>query len=223
MERILGGFTIKEVKNGLLYDERDSMYPSAMFGFIGGKEKYGENYATSYGIVKNGKIILKTNGKEYILNDGEYFSVLGVFELEGVGECTITTRYGFNGVFNIGGPIEKKGRLSYIDGCHDSMLIYPPRLGDPVYNVLWFPKNIDQTMHIHPSIRFGYVVYGNGVCITPEGELPLEEGKVFCLKEMSQHCFNTGDSEMAIVAYHPDSDWGPSDTNHPMLNRTLIK
>jgi len=27
---------------------------------------------------------------------------------------------------------------------------------------------------------------------------------------------------MDIIAYHPDSDFGPTDIDHPMLNRTYI-
>ena len=28
---------------------------------------------------------------------------------------------------------------------------------------------------------------------------------------------------MDVIAYHPDSDWGPTHREHPMLNRTLVK
>jgi hypothetical protein len=28
---------------------------------------------------------------------------------------------------------------------------------------------------------------------------------------------------MRVIAYHPDGDWGPTDENHTMLNRTYIK
>jgi hypothetical protein len=27
---------------------------------------------------------------------------------------------------------------------------------------------------------------------------------------------------MDVIAFHPDSDWGPTDGIHPMLNRTFI-
>jgi hypothetical protein len=27
---------------------------------------------------------------------------------------------------------------------------------------------------------------------------------------------------MDVVPYHPDSDWGPSHEEHPMVNRTLV-
>jgi hypothetical protein len=27
---------------------------------------------------------------------------------------------------------------------------------------------------------------------------------------------------MDVVPYHPDSDWGPTHEEHPMVNRTLV-
>ncbi|MGC6587623.1 cupin domain-containing protein [Paenibacillus sp. Dod16] len=221
----LGGFEIRPLTNGLLFDESHGMYPTKMWGYVGDSKQYfGSETSTVYGIVYEGEVVLEQGDKEKgQLTAGQYFSVVGEFALRGTGKITLVERLGFRGVFTIGGPIENRGRLSYIDGCSDSLLIYPPRLGDPVFNVLWFPHKIRQTMHIHPTIRFGFVIHGHGRCVTPEGEVPLLEGYVFKLSEMSQHCFFTDDSRMAIVAYHPDSDWGPTDGDHPMLNRTLIQ
>jgi len=38
------------------------------------------------------------------------------------------------------------------------------------------------------------------------------------------HSFHTADSgqELNVVAYHPDTDHGPEDETHPMLNRTWV-
>lgn len=220
----LGGFEIKPIENGLIFDESQGIYPSRMWGYVGDKQQtFGAETSTFYGVVYDGDIYITHQGKEWgPLTAGQYFSIVGEFTLSGKGKVGLFERIGFRGVFTMAGPVENRGRLSYIDGCSDSLLIYPPRMGDPVFNILWFPKNIRQTMHIHPTIRFGFVISGNGRCVTPMGEAPLLDGHVFCLKEMSQHCFFTDDSTMAIVAYHPDSDWGPTDSNHPMLNRTLI-
>jgi hypothetical protein len=30
----------------------------------------------------------------------------------------------------------------------------------------------------------------------------------------------TEDSHLDVIAYHPDTDFGPTDDNHPMINRT---
>lgn len=27
---------------------------------------------------------------------------------------------------------------------------------------------------------------------------------------------------MDVIAYHPDSDFGPQDEDHPMVNRTIV-
>ncbi len=52
----------------------------------------------------------------------------------------------------------------------------------------------------------------------------LSPGGVFLLEEGELHSFATPPGgHMEIVAFHPDSDWGPTDDDHPMLNRTYIK
>ncbi len=42
------------------------------------------------------------------------------------------------------------------------------------------------------------------------------------ISEGEVHRFKTGPEPMTIVALHPDSDWGPTDEAHPMINRTDI-
>jgi hypothetical protein len=74
-----------------------------------------------------------------------------------------------------------------------------------------------------------------GVVISGEGEAfqeksnysdgwvkPLKKGCIFMLTEQELHSFRTSDSHMDIVAFHPDSDTGPTDENHSMINRTYI-
>jgi mannose-6-phosphate isomerase-like protein (cupin superfamily) len=123
----------------------------------------------------------------------------------------------------IGGPIENRGRLQYIDGCSDTLLLSPSRLGEPCLNLLHFPKMTNQTMHHHPSFRFGMVVSGEGESVSLEGSIPLSKGDIFFLPDFFDHKFNTYNSEMNIIAFHPDSDWGPTDETHPMRNRTWFK
>ncbi|WP_281886251.1 hypothetical protein [Paenibacillus sp. YYML68] len=213
------------LQHGLVFDCSKGMYPSRVSGYVGNSTmRIGSDVTTLYGYVYESGLIIKVGGQVWgPLQNGYYFSVVGECELSGNGKAVFFERVGFRGQQCIGGPTEERGRVSYIDGCSDSILIYPPRMGDPCLNLLWFPKNIRQSMHIHPTVRLGLVIKGEGRCITPEGELPLKEGNIFYLAEMGQHCFYTDDSQMAIVAYHPDSDWGPTDTNHPMLNRTFIR
>ena len=132
-----------------------------------------------------------------------------------------TVRYGFKGQ-NVQGDVEKTGRLTYIDGCSDTLLVYPPRRGDPSLNFLKFPESINQTFHTHPSIRMGVVVDGNGVASLKYNDIPLETGSMFMLNEHELHRFRTIENTMSIIAFHPDGDWGPEDHNHTMLNRTYL-
>ena len=119
---------------------------------------------------------------------------------------------------------EELGRLSYIDGCSDSLLVYPPRLGDPTLNYLYFPPGIDQSFHTHPSVRIGCVIQGEGKASLRDKEIDLLPGIMFALEEKELHRFRTSASGdvMKIIAFHPDGDWGPTDENHTMLNRTYI-
>lgn len=130
--------------------------------------------------------------------------------------------YGYKGQTVLGVPVEEEGRLQYIDGCTDSLLIYAPRLGDPCVNHLHFPPGIDQTFHTHPSIRLGYVLRGSGKACFADGERDLKQGDIFCIDVNELHRFRTPDGVMDIIAFHPDSDTGPTDEDHPMKNRTII-
>ncbi|MAX80341.1 MAG: acetylornithine aminotransferase [Crocinitomicaceae bacterium] len=153
-----------------------------------------------------------------------YFSVNGKSDAFIIGGCGIVVeRIEHSGVTIIGGPIEQSGRLKYIDGCTDSLLIPPVKMGDPCFNALYFPKGIDQTMHTHPSMRVGIVTKGEGVCITPDEKIQLKPGTVFIIHPEGEHKFRTIDKEMVVIAYHPDSDYGPVDQFHPMINRTIVK
>ena len=99
----------------------------------------------------------------------------------------------------------------------------PPLLkGDPCLNALYFPKSITQTPHTHPSVRIGIVAKGSGDCLTPEGVFPLQTGEAFLIAPEALHSFNTFDEEMIVIAYHPDSDFGATHEDHPMVNRTMI-
>lgn len=188
------------------------------------------SYTTIYGFVLQGSI----TANSLTASNNRYFCLtsiddrdLTVYFNENT-HVVLIERIGFKGQNQIGGPLESKGRLTYIDGCSDSLLVYPPRMGDPSLNYLFFPPGIDQTFHIHPSLRFGLVVEGHGFSdvVGPNGEtsvLELKQGVVFCLEEMELHRFRTASTSMKVVAWHPDGDWGPTDHNHTMLNRTYIQ
>jgi len=164
---------------------------------------------------------LRTPTGQFPLRAGMYASVLaGV--VEGSGAGLVVSRVGAPGWFQLGGPIEAIGRLRYIDGCTDSLLLAPPLRGDPCLNHLHIPAHTSQTRHMHPSLRVGVIARGRGRCVTPDREHPLEAGLVFVIAPHAVHSFFTDESSLDVVVYHPDSDTGPTHDDHPMINRTLI-
>tara|TARA_R110000868_G_scaffold219607_1_gene470735 strand:- start:38992 stop:39705 length:714 start_codon:yes stop_codon:yes gene_type:complete len=174
-----------------------------------------------FGFVQDGPATVTCSSGTFTLKEGMYFSFNDQASISG-GRGIIMARDHARGFFMIGGPVEDKGRLKYIDGCTDSLLIPPVRMGDPCLNLLYFPPGIDQTSHTHPSDRIGVVFSGRGECVTPEGIIPLEPGVMFRIPYEGHHKFRTFDSEMRVIAYHPDSDFGPQDEDHPMINRTMV-
>ena len=164
---------------------------------------------------------LRTEVGRFPLSPGMYAStVAGV--VEGSGAGLVVSRLGVQGWFQLGGPIEAAGRLRYIDGCTDSVLLAPPLRGDPCLNHLHLPAHTRQTRHTHPSLRVGVIARGRGLCVTPDREHPLEAGLVFVIAPNAPHSFFTNDESLDVVVYHPDSDTGPTHRDHPMINRTLL-
>lgn len=212
--------------NGTKLEIFKSMYPSAGYMFENEKItlptfcKFCSIYGYSYG-----KSTISVDNKKYELEQGQYFG-LGVTDhvtIDAVDKLFVVVRLGYI-VPNTIGWVEKQGRLSYIDGCSDSLLVYPARMGDASLNLLYFPPGINQTFHRHPSIRLGCVIEGHGFSDVGENDLietnNLTKGDSFGLVEQERHRFKTTDSSMTVIAFHPDGDWGPTDHNHTMINRT---
>jgi len=208
-----------------IIDKRTTMYPT-FAALVDDCTYYTEDkYSTYYGYCF-GKVEIEINKKRFELEEGDFFSIpCNEHEIEFKAvqsKVFVVSRLGYKGQFVIG-KVEEIGRLSYIDGCSDSMLVYPPRFGDPSISHLHFPPNITQSFHTHPSIRVGVVISGNGFASLDGYELPLTAGSMFCLNEQEFHRFRTEGEHMNIIAYHPDGEWGPTDENHTMLNRTYLK
>ncbi len=176
---------------------------------------------TTFGVVLRGPCRLRATTADYTLAEGMYFSLPEQGRLEG-GAAWCVTHVGYRGMFQIGGPIEDTGRLRYINGCSDTVLVAPPILGDPCLNLLCIPPGVAQATHTHPSLRCGVVMNGTGVCRAANGDFPLKAGLAWLIPADCVHSFHTTEDSLRIVAYHPDSDCGPSDSDHPMLNRTVI-
>lgn len=216
-------FSFFDWKNGKIAD-LDENFPSYLSSWT---EKINMvNDGTHYIMVVDGPAILKYNGVYYWMTSGMYASVPGECEIKN-GKGLIATRKDYKGMFNIGGPAEQEGRLKYIDGCTDSVLIHPPKIGDPCVNLLYFPPGIDQTPHTHPSIRVGTVLSGHGRCHYWEDGIEktvdLVPGMIWCIHTDGVHKFSTPyGAHLRVMPYHPDSDTGPNDEDHPMLNRTMV-
>jgi hypothetical protein len=237
---------------GLIFDDSNhSQYPIRYYNVINGKGVTIRNNCSYFGYVYSGIVMLEYAGRPaQFLMDGMYFNSIGEFTINAIGcdskmvlievyhESKEYAKTKFKSLYSVGGPLENTGRLKYIDGCTDTLLISPVKMGDPCLNHLHFPENIDQTQHTHPSHRIGVVTNGYGRCLTPFGDMPLTKGMIFVIKEWDgvtfskgldgamypngQHAFETRDSTMDVVAFHPDSDFGATDINHPMINRTIV-
>jgi hypothetical protein len=216
-------FMIKTISHELMQDCRLTMYPSLLIGHSQGETALEDESDHCFGVVTDGSVeILTKNSGMHVLTRGMYFSSPGSTRVRGTGTTALFVRKGFRGLFQIGGPVEAFGRLCYIDNCRSTVLVAPPRVGDPCLNLLTFPSGIRQTPHIHPTLRFGVVLEGSGRCVlSDEKSIDLKPGMAFSLVEGLIHCFHS-DEPMSIVAYHPDSDTGFTDQHHPMLSRTYI-
>ena len=247
---------IDDPLHGDRIDATKSMYPSDLIAL---KTSWYDNdqARTVYGFVVTGAATVDLDGMRAVLKAGDYFVCPDKLEVQPHPDSLVVVirRFGFRGMIQLG-RIEQRGRLSYIDGCSDTLLVMPPRLGDPCFNHLHFPPTIVQTQHTHPSIRLGMVIGGAGTAFGPGWEKPLLPGAVFLLEEQELHSFRTDkptrkrtpeeveafmianpeydveyiSSErlpmtpvgMDVIAFHPDSDWGPTDQAHPMRNRTYL-
>lgn len=235
---------------GLIFDDAShAKFPIRYYNIINGDGLEVAQDKSYFVFVYEGMANLSIkNGIQSALPKDTYFSHHGIFNLSGQFKAIAIevlcangdfAKNKFTAVTHIGGVVEEIGRLKYIDGCTDSLLIPPVKKGDPCLNHLHFPNGIIQTPHTHPSHRIGIVFRGKGECDTPFGKLDLVEGTIFVIKEYNgqematgldgnlyeagTHKFNTYENSMDVIAFHPDSDFGAEDTFHPMINRTIVK
>lgn len=174
--------------------------------------------AFAFGVVTGGVVDLIRGDDAFALRAGMWFAV-GDAGLRARGGAAIAIRVAERGVDTFGGPLEDHGRLRYIDGCTDTLLVAPPRLGAPCLNHLHIPAHTDQTLHTHASVRIGAIARGRGVCRGAR-EHALEPGMAWFIPANLRHAFRTTHASLDVVAWHPDSDVGPTDDDHPMINRT---
>lgn len=212
-------------RHGLLVSLADSDFPTAVYGIGAGVLALPAG-DTHFGMITAGAAWLRTGEDAFRLRAGMYFAVPGpaAVEAEGAdGQGLVVSRLGYRGLFQIGGPVEAAGRLQYIDGCTDTLLVCPPRRGDPCLNHLHLPAGTLQSSHVHPSDRIGVILSGQGVCDTESGPTALAPGMAWHIPAGTLHRFRTAEHSLDVLAWHPDSDFGPTDENHPMRNRTYVR
>lgn len=161
------------------------------------------------------------DGDVFVLRAGSWFVAPDGAEVrEGRGLAVVVP--GYRGLRQLGGPLEARGRLRYIDGCTDTVLVSPPRRGEACLNHLHIPAGTRQTSHTHPSVRVGLIARGAGVCVTDGARHALEAGLGWVIPTGVRHAFHTDARALDVMAWHPDSDTGPVDDDHPMINRTIV-
>jgi mannose-6-phosphate isomerase-like protein (cupin superfamily) len=97
-----------------------------------------------------------------------------------------------------------------------------PCWASPASTTCTCPPGTDQTAHTHPSERIGVIVRGTGECRTPGGTFALRSGMGWRIPTGCLHSFFTRGEPLDVLAWHPDSDFGPTHDHHPMVNRTLV-
>ena len=206
---------------GVMFDLQADQHPTVVSGWNQSRLTLHDR-GTHFGFAHSGETTLISEHGTFLLRHGMYFAVPGPAEVQGTGAGFVASRVDYRGFFHVGGPVEETGRLRYIDGCSDSLLIAPVMHGDPCLNLLHIPPHTNQTAHTHPSLRTGMVISGEGSCRTPQEDVPLTPGLVFVIPSNRLHSFHTQEQSLRIVAWHPDSDFGPTHGHHPMVNRTLV-
>src|SRR5689334_4766314 len=140
-------FTPLEIRTGLLLDLSMDIIPTQVYGWDDAGLTLRSD-ATHYGIVTEGESILRDEHGVYRLQAGIFFVCPSGCEVEGeAGRGLVISRPGYRGLRQIGGPLETEGRLRYIDGCTDTLLVCPPRLGEPCLNHLHIPPQTSQSPH----------------------------------------------------------------------------
>jgi quercetin dioxygenase-like cupin family protein len=217
---MMSAFKILPFSNDVVYKDCDL----SVRGFTGGRCVIETDGTTFFVVVMDNVTIECFTVDRMYVSEGMYGCAVGPLDVRG-SDCRVmlVTAKRYRGIYTLGGPVEETGRLKYIDGCTDTGLIQPLRLGDPCLNALYFPAGTRQTAHMHPSHRVGVVLYGEGICETPISSKPMRAGDMFIIPAGSVHRFITQEYEMRIVAFHPDSEFGPTDERHQMLKATIIE
>jgi len=138
----MSSFAAYPLAHGQLADLRGDGSPTLLCGWVEDGLTMEED-GTLFGFVHQSPAILRCHSGEFTLAAGMYFAVPGCLSI-GPGCGVVIAQTGYRGLFHLGGPIEDRGRLRYINGCTDSLLIPPAVRGDPCLNLLHLPAGARQ-------------------------------------------------------------------------------
>lgn len=217
------GFLTFEIESGLRLEAPGEEHPARVWGCCGETLRLPAD-GTHFIILGEGEASVESAGRPAAaLLPGMFCVAPGAARIVAPhGRALVITQVSYHGLWQAGGPPESRGRLRYIDGCSDTLLVCPPRLGEACLNHLHVPPGTRQSAHTHPSVRIGTIVGGTGECRTPEGNRALRAGMGWLIPAGLVHSFHTDAQCLDVIAWHPDSDFGPTDESHPMRNRTLL-
>jgi mannose-6-phosphate isomerase-like protein (cupin superfamily) len=210
---------IEDLRKIRFTDNRQSIRIAA----VGNERVAFADDASHYIVVFKGEFEIKLANSAYPLSQGCFGSFPGSAQIQGEGRAIVVSCIGYHSPILAGGPMEECGRLRYVDGCTSSILLPPSVRGEPCLNFMHLPQQTCQTMHTHPSLRAGIILSGSGQCVTEDAILPFGAGTVFFIPPNLPHSFQSSDETLRVAIFHPDSDSGPTHTDHTMLNRTFIE
>jgi mannose-6-phosphate isomerase-like protein (cupin superfamily) len=210
--------SIEQFETSEFSDKQHSIRITSTTGEITNLDSDSSHYVVIY----SGEFKVSLANRTYNLSEGCFGSFPGTTRLQGGGYAFILSSVGYYCPILVGGPLEERGRLRYVDGCTASLLLPPPVRGEPCLNFMHLPRQVSQTMHTHTSLRMGIILSGSGQCRTHEGLFEFHPGNIFFIPPNLPHSFQSMDESLRIVIFHPDSDSGPTHTDHTMLNRTFV-
>ena len=227
------GFKLFDNYYGLIADDNDG---TKVYGWENLSQKRNnviENLSLLggvYGYVDMGEITIQdfAGDNSMVVKSGEWFTTRAgaKIQINNKGSYRIAAWQKDNYIGTLSkGLVDSYGRLKYIDGCTDNVLSSPIKKGLPCMNALYMPEGVNQTMHTHPSTRSGFIFIGGASCETPSNTFDLKTGQIFFLEKGTKHKFRSDHNKniiLKLVAYHPDSDFGATDEDNPMLNKTIV-
>jgi mannose-6-phosphate isomerase-like protein (cupin superfamily) len=200
----------------------DNRYPIAILGLVSKKDitPYGGEWNSGYIIaLQNTEIETIYGIYPMPIHSTAVFPLGIILSIETTGCWILFSKD--STPMQVNGPIESVGRLKYIDGARDSIVIQPPKVGLPCLNIMYFPPSINQHSHTHPSLRVAVVMQGIGTCDVAEDKYDLVVGSLLVMTEDITHAFQSK-TDLVVATYHPDSENGPTDEAHPMISRTYV-